>query len=91
MGDSITFGIGTSDGNAYRKYLKDRLLQDNITIDYIGTVKAGNMADNENEGHSGATIQQINGFATTPLAQKPQVSRWVSLYNYGILIHLDTL
>ncbi|KAG2022341.1 lipolytic enzyme [Coprinopsis cinerea AmutBmut pab1-1] len=73
LGDSITFGIGTNDGNSYRKYLKDRLLQDGITIDYIGTVKAGNMEDNDCQGHSGATIDQISGYANTALAQRPQV------------------
>ncbi|TFK18661.1 lipolytic enzyme [Coprinopsis marcescibilis] len=73
LGDSITFGMGTNDGNAYRKYLKDRLRQDGIEVDYIGTVKAGNMEDNDCQGHSGATIDQISGYANTPLAQKPQV------------------
>ncbi|RXW18293.1 hypothetical protein EST38_g7560 [Candolleomyces aberdarensis] len=73
LGDSITYGMGSNDGNSYRKELKDLLSKDGITIDYIGTVKNGNIQDNDNEGHSGATIAQISGYADTPLRQKPQV------------------
>ncbi|RXW18124.1 hypothetical protein EST38_g7732 [Candolleomyces aberdarensis] len=65
--------MGSNDGNSYRKELKDLLTKDGITIDYIGTVKNGNIQDNDNEGHSGATIAQISGYADTPLRQKPQV------------------
>ncbi|KAH6910987.1 lipolytic enzyme [Coprinopsis sp. MPI-PUGE-AT-0042] len=73
LGDSITFGMGSSDGNAYRKALKDLLQQDGISIDYIGTTKAGNMQDNECTCTSGATIEQISGYATQSLTQKPAV------------------
>lgn len=73
LGDSITFGVGSSDGNSYRQYLKDRLSQSGIQIDYIGTQNCGSMADKQCQGHSGATIDQINNFATTSLNQKPGV------------------
>lgn len=73
LGDSITFGLGSNDGNAYRKALKDLLQQDGITIDYIGSTKAGNMQDNECTCTSGATIEQISGYATQALTQKPAV------------------
>ena len=81
LGDSITYGMGSNDGNSYRKELKDLLAKDGITIDYIGTVKNGNIQDNDNEGHSGATIAQISGYADTPLRQKPQV-RSVVLFSF---------
>lgn len=52
LGDSITFGVGSSDGNSYRKYLKDRLSQAGLQIDYIGTLRCGNIADNQCQGKS---------------------------------------
>ncbi|KAJ2921483.1 hypothetical protein H1R20_g15608, partial [Candolleomyces eurysporus] len=73
LGDSITWGMGSNDGNAYRKELKDLLTANGYTTDFIGSVKNGNMQDNDNEGHSGATIAQISGYADTPLRQRPQV------------------
>ncbi|KAF6754018.1 lipolytic enzyme [Ephemerocybe angulata] len=73
LGDSITWGMGSNDGNSYRKELKDELTTDGVTIDYIGTQKNGNMPDNDNQGHSGATITQISGYAETALKQKPEV------------------
>ncbi|KAF5341931.1 hypothetical protein D9611_001090 [Ephemerocybe angulata] len=73
LGDSITWGIGSSDGNSYRKELKDELLKDGVTVDYIGTLKNGDMDDNDNQGHSGATIIQISGYAETALKQQPEV------------------
>lgn len=74
LGDSITLGQGAPDGNSYRKELKDSLERDGVTIDYIGSIKNGNMQDNENEGRAGQRIDQISGYAAAPLAQKPQVS-----------------
>lgn len=60
LGDSITFGVGSSDGNGYRNLLHN-LLSPGNTVDFIGSIKAGTMADNDNEGHSGYTITQISG------------------------------
>ncbi|KAJ6622090.1 SGNH hydrolase-type esterase domain-containing protein [Mycena sp. CBHHK59/15] len=67
LGDSITFGLQSSDGNGYRSTLHN-LLQTGNTVDFIGSLKSGTMADNDNEGHSGATIAQIAQFATNPAA-----------------------
>ncbi|KAF6746683.1 lipolytic enzyme [Ephemerocybe angulata] len=80
LGDSITWGIGSSDGNSYRKELKEELLKDSVTIDYIGTLKNGNMEDNDNQGHSGATIIQISGYAETALKQQPEVGQVFNSY-----------
>jgi len=65
--------MGSNDGNAYRKQLKDQLTQAGYKTDFIGSVRNGNMQDNDNEGHSGATIDQISGYADTPLRQQPKV------------------
>ncbi|TFK18662.1 lipolytic enzyme [Coprinopsis marcescibilis] len=73
LGDSITHGQGSSDGNGYRKFLKDLLLKDGIQIDYIGTQKCGTMQDNDCQGHHGNYIDQISDHSTTALTQRPQV------------------
>ncbi|KAJ7679372.1 lipolytic enzyme [Mycena polygramma] len=67
LGDSITFGLQSTDGNGYRSTLHN-LLQTGNTVDFIGSLKSGTMADNDNEGHSGATIAQIQQFATNSAA-----------------------
>lgn len=74
LGDSITYGLQSSDQNGYRGALH-KLLEPGNTVDFIGSVKAGNMADNDNEGHSGWTIAQIAGAAnyTQALPSKPNV------------------
>jgi len=58
LGGSITYGLGSSHGNGYRDALH-KLLEPGNTVDFIGSVKAGQMSDNDNEGHSGWTIDQI--------------------------------
>ncbi|KAL3456280.1 SGNH hydrolase-type esterase domain-containing protein [Aspergillus heterothallicus] len=71
LGDSITWGYSSSDGNGYRKYLYSRL-RDNF-VDYVGTQHSGNMADNDNEGHLGAIIKEIAGYAANILHTRPNV------------------
>ncbi|KAK6980924.1 lipolytic enzyme [Favolaschia claudopus] len=67
LGDSITWGFTSSDGNGYRAALHD-LLQPGNTVDFIGSLKSGTMVDNDNEGHIGAIIEQIAQSATNALA-----------------------
>ncbi|KAJ7230140.1 lipolytic enzyme [Mycena pura] len=67
LGDSITFGFTSSDGNGYRSALHD-MLQPGNTVDFIGSISSGTMADNQNEGHVGAIIEQIAQAATNPAA-----------------------
>ncbi|KAL2788230.1 SGNH hydrolase-type esterase domain-containing protein [Aspergillus keveii] len=71
LGDSITWGYSSSDGNGYRKYLYNRL-GDNF-VDYVGTQQSGNMADNDNEGHPGAVIKEIAGYAANILYTRPNI------------------
>lgn len=42
-------------------------------MNYVGSVQSGTMADNYNEGHSGATIDQIASFTTLSLGKRPNV------------------
>ncbi|KAJ7189174.1 lipolytic enzyme [Mycena filopes] len=67
LGDSITYGFTSSDGNGYRAALHD-MLQPGNTLDFIGSIKSGTMVDNDNEGHIGAIISQIAQSATNALA-----------------------
>jgi lysophospholipase L1-like esterase len=71
LGDSITWGFASSDGNGYRQDLLN-LLSGN-SVQYAGSQRSGNMADNYNEGHPGAVISQIAGYASASLPQRPNV------------------
>lgn len=56
LGDSITFGEGSSDGNGYRLALSKRLTKRGNNVNFIGSVQSGTMANNDNEGHGGYQI-----------------------------------
>jgi lysophospholipase L1-like esterase len=71
LGDSITWGTLSTDGNGYRQDLLDLL--SGTRVQYIGSQRSGNMTNNFNEGHPGATIGQITGFANQSLPQRPNL------------------
>jgi lysophospholipase L1-like esterase len=77
--DSITNGFKSSSGNGYRAALHDLLTRSGNEVDMIGSLKAGDMPDKDNEGHNGVTITQIASF-TAAYKQRPNV----------ILIHVGT-
>jgi len=62
LGDSITYGVGSSDGNSYRDRLLSELAADQNRVDFVGSQRSGTMADPDNEGHSGALISEIDGY-----------------------------
>ncbi|KAH8828717.1 SGNH hydrolase-type esterase domain-containing protein [Flagelloscypha sp. PMI_526] len=80
LGDSITYGSGSSDGNSYRKVLQDTIVAQGNVIEYIGSLNSGNMTNNSHEGHRGAIIDQIKDFAALTLPQSPNL----------VLIHAGT-
>lgn len=80
MLDSITYGFQSTDGNGYRLKLYDDLSTNGNTVSLIGSVRSGNMADNYNEGHNGATIDEIASYARSSLSERPNV----------VLIHAGT-
>ncbi|MEV0620600.1 GDSL-type esterase/lipase family protein [Nonomuraea sp. NPDC050404] len=61
LGDSITYGVQSSDGNGYRDemhaYLKSIAIGGKV--DFVGSVKSGSMGDRDNEGHPGRRIDEI--------------------------------
>lgn len=79
--DSITNGYQSSDGNGYREHVVANLSQCTVTM--IGSLQAGTMTNNENDGYPGATIDQIasNPDTASSLASMPNV----------VLLHAGTV
>ncbi len=74
LGDSITWGVGSSTGNGYRGPLWDKLAADGHPLDFVGSVRNGSMSDPGNEGHSGYRIDQIAVLADASLKRhRPDV------------------
>ncbi|MGW2722711.1 ricin-type beta-trefoil lectin domain protein [Streptomyces sp. NPDC001492] len=74
LGDSITWGVGSSTGNGYRGPLWNQLTADGHPLDFVGTVRNGSMSDPDNEGHSGYRIDQIAALADASLTRyRPNV------------------
>ncbi|MFI2435943.1 SGNH/GDSL hydrolase family protein, partial [Streptomyces sp. NPDC018693] len=74
LGDSITWGVGSSTGNGYRGPLWNRLAADGHPLDFVGTVRGGSMSDPDNEGHSGYQINKIAALADASLTRyRPNV------------------
>src|SRR3954453_12829185 len=69
LGDSITWGVGSSTGNGYRAPLWDELAAGGHPRDLVGTGRAGSMSDPDNEGHSGYRIDQIAALADASLTR----------------------
>jgi lysophospholipase L1-like esterase len=68
LGDSITFGVGSSTGSSYRAVLWNLLTGAGDRLDFVGTQRSGQLPDLDNEGHSGWIISQIAGIADSVLA-----------------------
>jgi lysophospholipase L1-like esterase len=74
LGDSITWGVGSSTGNGYRGPLWNKLAADGRSPDFVGSVQNGSMSDAGNEGHSGYRIDQIAALADASLTRyRPDV------------------
>jgi lysophospholipase L1-like esterase len=74
LGDSITWGVGSSTGNGYRSSLWNQLAADGHPLDFVGTLRGGTMSDPDNEGHSGYRIDQIAALADAALTRyRPNV------------------
>ncbi|TGO16252.1 hypothetical protein BTUL_0030g00370 [Botrytis tulipae] len=73
LGNSITYGYLSSDGNGYRLGLRNLLTSAGNTVQYVGSVRAGNMSDNFNEGHPGAVISEIAEYAKLSLPEDPNL------------------
>lgn len=69
LGDSITFGIGSSDLGGYRTFLLEKAWAQGKSIQFVGDSESGpdNLGDRpfprRNEGHSGFTIENTDSRA----------------------------
>lgn len=70
LGDSITDGYQSTDGNGYRKHLYDSIVADGHATDFVGSRRAGNMADPDNEGWSGYRINEVSGKASASVPSR---------------------
>ncbi len=59
LGASITFGVGSSDGNGYRSALYGLITKGGNPVTLVGSQHAGQMTDNQNEGWPGFEIDQV--------------------------------
>lgn len=73
LGDSITWGYQSADGNGYRWALLNRLAIIGNTVEYVGSQTSGDMVQNHNEGHPGAVISEIATYADQSLPDRPNV------------------
>ncbi|MEU1853882.1 ricin-type beta-trefoil lectin domain protein [Streptomyces sp. NPDC019990] len=81
LGDSITWGVGSSTGNGYRGPLWNRLAADGHPLDFVGTGRSGSMSDPDNEGHSGYKIHQVAALTDASLTRyRPNV----------VMLHIGT-
>ena len=78
LGDSITDGFQSTDGNGYRLPLLTDL--DGSKVLFIGSHRSGNMQNNQNEGHNSKAISEIQGFTSLSLPERPNI----------VLIHAGT-
>jgi lysophospholipase L1-like esterase len=82
LGDSITWGDGSSTTSSYRADLWQRLVVGaGLAVDFVGSGRSGVLPDPDNEGHSGWRIDQITSSIDGWLAaSQPDV----------ILLHIGT-
>ncbi|HEV7963665.1 MAG TPA: SGNH/GDSL hydrolase family protein [Actinoplanes sp.] len=60
LGDSITWGVGSSTTSSYRADLWRQLVAGaGLAVDFVGSGQSGSLPDTDNEGHSGWRIEQI--------------------------------
>jgi len=63
LGDSLTWGLGSSDASGYRAALRRALVAAGLDVDFAGSRRNGSGPDTEHEGHPGWRIDQVNGHA----------------------------
>ncbi|KAK8017500.1 hypothetical protein PG993_013826 [Apiospora rasikravindrae] len=73
LGASITQGIKSSDGNGYRKHIRDQLRFAGWNVNMVGSKQDGTMNDRDNEGHPGWVISQVTGAAKSSAGMRPNL------------------
>ncbi len=74
LGASITAGVKSSSLNGYRAPLRNLLIQEVDSVDFVGSIRSGNMSDSDHEGHSGMRIDEISRLAAGAVSKyRPNV------------------
>ncbi|KAL2866942.1 SGNH/GDSL hydrolase family protein [Aspergillus lucknowensis] len=73
LGASITVGYRSSDGNGYRKFLREQLRYAGWEVDMVGSLNNGTMKDHQNEGHYGDTIDGVANAGIASAWMQPNV------------------
>ncbi|MDZ7375928.1 MAG: GDSL-type esterase/lipase family protein, partial [candidate division KSB1 bacterium] len=61
LGDSITRGVvGSSTPGGYRDDLKQKLSDEYVNTDFVGSLSDGSFSDPQHEGHDGANVEYVN-------------------------------
>jgi lysophospholipase L1-like esterase len=81
LGDSITFGDGSSHGAGYRGDLWHTLAAAGYDVDFVGSEQDGTFPDPDHEGHPGWEIDDITD----------QIVRWLTRWRPTVvLLHIGT-
>ena len=80
LGDSLTWGKGSSDGSGYRVDLSSWLALAGLDTDFVGSQSNGSGPDLDHEGHPGWRIAQIDAQVATWI---PQAAPDVILLDIG--------
>jgi lysophospholipase L1-like esterase len=70
LGDSITFGVGSTGWNGYRLDLQKKITAAGAKVEFVGPAKVGKF---NHAGYNGYTINQISGKTDQALALKPNL------------------
>ncbi|KAJ3552332.1 hypothetical protein NPX13_g11142 [Xylaria arbuscula] len=74
LGASITYGLTSGDGNGYREFLRDKIVDYGNPVNMVGSRRNGTMEDNDVEGWPGYIISQVQTKANTAVPKyKPNV------------------
>ncbi len=81
LGDSITHGAGSSQGSGYRADLWNRLAPHTDSLDFVGSLRNGKLADPDHEGHWGWKIGGLSA----------NIDRWLPAAQPNVvLLHIGT-
>ncbi|KAI1425642.1 carbohydrate esterase family 3 protein [Xylaria sp. FL1777] len=74
LGASITYGLTSNDGNGYRDFLRDQIVDYGNPVNMVGSRRNGTMEDNDVEGWPGDIIDQVHTKANTAMPKyKPNL------------------
>lgn len=65
LGASITYGLTSNDGNGYREFLRELLVNYGNPVNMVGSRRNGTMEDNDVEGWPGDIIDEVHEKAKT--------------------------